>query len=74
MVFFGITYFYLILCALVILTVPQYIQRSFALLSVCGALVLSQYLLSPTEGFEWFIPVLIIKLLVSHLTKEEPFT
>jgi hypothetical protein len=58
---------------MVTLTVPLYIQRSVALLLVCGAIVLSTYLLSPPPGFEWFVLLLFIKLLVSHLTKEEPY-
>lgn len=73
MTFFGVAYLYLLFSALVTLTVPLYIQRSVALLFVCGAIVLSAYVLLPTAGFEWFIPFLFIKLLVSHLLKEEPY-
>jgi hypothetical protein len=73
MVYFGSVYFYLLISALSVLIVPLRIQRSVALLFVCGAIVLSVYALSPTPGFEWFIPFLFIKLLVSHLTKEEPY-
>ena len=73
MTFFGVIYLYLLFSALMTLTVPLYIQRSVALLFVCGAIILSTYVLSPTAGFEWFIPFLFIKLLVSHLTKEEPY-
>ncbi len=73
MVYFGSVYFYLLISALSVLIVPLRIQRSVALLFVCGAIVVSVYALSPTPGFEWFIPFLFIKLLVSHLTKEEPY-
>ncbi len=72
-VFFGAVYAYLLVSALITLSVPLYVQRSVALLLVCGAILLSIYVLSPTEGFEWFIPFLFIKLLVSHLTREEPY-
>lgn len=73
MAFFGLVYGYLLFSALMTLVVPMYIQRSVALLCVCGAIILSTYVLSPTAGFEWFIPFLFIKLLVSHLTREEPY-
>lgn len=67
------TYGYLLVASIIVLQVPLRIQRSIALLLVCGAIVISQYLFSPTRGFEWFIPVLFIKLLISHLTTEEPY-
>lgn len=73
MVFFGVVYLYLLVSALGVLMVPLRMQRSIALLFVCGAIMLSIYMLSPTAGFEWFIPCLFIKLLVSHLTREEPY-
>ncbi len=66
-------FLYLMLSAAIVTQVPLRIQRSAALLLVCGSIVLSLYIYSPTSGFEWFIPVLFIKLLVSHLTIEEPY-
>ncbi|NES80973.1 MAG: hypothetical protein F6K10_05960 [Moorea sp. SIO2B7] len=66
-------YLYLLFAASGILYVPLRIQRSVALLLVCGAILISEYVYSPTPGFEWFIPLLFIKLLVSHLTMEEPY-
>ncbi len=63
----------LLASALVVLAVPLYVQRSVALLHVCVAMFVSLYLFSPTKGLEWFIPFLFIKLLVSHLTTEEPY-
>ena len=63
----------LILSSAVIVCVPLRIQRSVALLLACGAILLSQYAFSPTPGLEWFIPFLFIKLLVGHLTVEEPY-
>ncbi len=32
-----------------------------------GATVMSEYVFTLTLGFEWFVPFLFIKLLVSHL-------
>lgn len=66
-------YVYLMTAAVSIIFTPVRIQRSVALLLVCGAIIISLYAYSPTPGFEWFIPVLFLKLLVSHLTFEEPY-
>jgi len=68
-----VVYLYLIFSSCVVLTVPLRIQRSVALLFVCIAILMSEYLFSSTPGFEWFIPFLFIKLLISHLTTEEPY-
>lgn len=73
MLFFSSVYVYLLAAAAIVLTVPLYLQRSVALLLVCGAIVLALYGLSPAPGMEWFVPVLFLKLLVSHLTREEPY-
>jgi hypothetical protein len=35
-------------------------------------LLISMYLLRQPKGLEWFLPLFYLKLLVSHLTKEEP--
>ena len=59
--------------AWIVLRVPRRVQRSVALLLVCVFLILSAYVFTPTPGFEWFIPALFLKLLVSHLTVEEPY-
>ncbi|WP_218943647.1 hypothetical protein [Exilibacterium tricleocarpae] len=71
--FFIVIYLLLLLSSAAVVTVSQRVQRSVALLLVCNALLISQYLLLPTPGFEWFIPFLFLKLLVSHLTLEEPY-
>ena len=71
--YIGVVYFYLMISATIVTLVPLRMQRSTALLLVCGSFIISLYVLSPTPGFEWFIPVLFIKLLVSHLTIEEPY-
>jgi hypothetical protein len=73
LVYAAVVFGYLMLAALLVATVPRRIQRSTALLLVCGAILLSEYGFSPTPGLEWFIPVFFIKLLVSHLTVEEPY-
>ena len=72
-IYFTVVYLYLLASAFVVLKVPLRIQRSFALLFTVGAIILSLYVISPTPGLEWFIPFLFLKLMISHLTKEEPY-
>lgn len=71
--FLTVIYLYLLTSAGLVLLVPLYIQRSVALLLTCGAIVLSQFAVLPTNGLQWFVPFLFVKLLVSHLVKEEPY-
>jgi hypothetical protein len=63
---------YLLGAALVILTVPHYLQRPVALGFYAAAIPLSFYGFPPAPGMAWFIPFLFLKLLVSHLVREEP--
>lgn len=64
---------YLLVAAAVILLVPLYLQRPIALTSYIGALLLALYVLQQPVGLEWFLPLFYLKLLVSHLPKEEPY-
>ncbi len=64
---------YLLFAAAVILAIPLYLQRPAALLCYAGGLILSLYFLDSPTGLEWFLPLLYLKLLVSHILKEEPY-
>ena len=64
---------YLLLAAIFILRVPQYLQRPIALLLYSVAILLSLYGLEAPLGLEWFLPLFYLKLLVSHLVREEPY-
>ena len=55
-----------------VLVVSPYLQRSVALLLLSGGILLSLYGAIPPAGLEWFPAFLYIKLLVSHLVREEP--
>jgi hypothetical protein len=73
--FYGlIVYGYVVMAAAAVLRVPLKLQRSVALLGVCGAVFVAHFVLGPTPALEWFLPLLTLKLLVSHLTVEEPYT
>lgn len=71
--YFGIFYICLLAASLVILGVPLYLQRPAGFLLYVAVVLLSLYAFSPTPGFEWFVPVFFMKLLISHLLKEAPY-
>lgn len=71
--FFSIAYGYLLIMAILILRTPLYLQRPVALMALCGAFLINAYILTPTLGLEWFLPVFYLKLLVAHLLREEPY-
>lgn len=64
---------YLLLATALILSVPQYLQRPVGMAAYSGALLITIYVLAQPEGLEWFLPLFYLKLLVSHLLKEEPY-
>lgn len=72
--FFGVMYGYLMVASIIIIKTPLYLQRPMSLMLFCGGCLLGMYVFIPTIGLEWFIPFLYLKLLVSHLVKEAPFT
>ena len=71
--YFVVTYAYLMLGAFLILQVPLYLERPFAMFIYMGGLLIGLYVFSPTPGFEWFLPFFYAKLLICHLVKEAPF-
>lgn len=64
---------FLMFATVVILRTPQYLQRPVSLLLYGIAILLDLYLLESPKGLEWFLPLFYLKLLVSHLVKEEPY-
>ena len=72
--YFGLVYGTLLLCSVIVLTVPLYLQRPVAMSIVAAIMPASMSNFVPkTPGLEWFLPLLFLKLLVSHLTYETPF-
>jgi len=71
--FFFLVSGYLLVASIAILRSPLYLQRPIALGLYGLALLGDRYLLSPTLGLEWFLPFLMLKLLVSHLLPETPY-
>ncbi|MCD1294045.1 hypothetical protein CUJ83_03425 [Methanocella sp. CWC-04] len=71
--YFFIVYCYLLLAALIILLSPLYLRRPVALILFSFGILINIYLLSPTPGLEWFVPFFCVKLLVSHILREEHY-
>lgn len=71
--FFLIVYGYLLATTLLVLSTPLYLQRPLAMLVMGGAILLNIHAFAPVRGMQWFVPVLFLKLSVSHLPKEAPF-
>ncbi|MEM9484092.1 MAG: hypothetical protein AAGA83_10425 [Cyanobacteria bacterium P01_F01_bin.116] len=72
-VFFAVVSSYLLLASGLILGSPLYLQRPVALGLYGLMLICDRYLISPTPGLEWFLPLFFLKLLVSHLLNETPY-
>ncbi|ABW31044.1 hypothetical protein [Acaryochloris marina] len=64
---------YLLGASALILSCPLYLQRPVALGLYVVALLCDRYCLAATPGLEWFLPLLFLKLLVSHLLHETPY-
>ena len=52
---------------------PLYLARPIAVTAVIAAIVASSYFIDVPPGFEWMLPVLVIKLVLGHAVREEPY-
>jgi hypothetical protein len=52
---------------------PLYTQRPSALIALLGGILLAIYVLPTPQYFEWFWCGYYVKLLVSHILREEPY-
>ena len=71
--FLAIASSYLMGSSILILRTPLYLQRPVAFGLYGLALLGNSYLFVPTVGLEWFLPLLFLKILISHLLKEVPY-
>ena len=72
--YFLVLYGYLIGGTVLITRVALYLQRPLAMMLYAGVLLIGIYVFEPTPGLEWFIPFFFLKLLISHLLTEAPYT
>ncbi len=68
-------FWYIALQTSVLITIksPLYLSRPIAISSVAIAILLNDYAIEPIAGFEWFIPLLFIKIVLGHSVREEPY-
>jgi hypothetical protein len=64
---------YLLGSAFIVLKNPLYLRRPLAFGLLAFSFLLNTYALEPTPGLEWFVPFLLLKLVVAHLLREEPY-
>ncbi len=65
-VYFGLTSCWLLISAGITVFSPDRLKLPVAVSCFLVSLVLAFYVLTPTPGLEWFIPVLFVKLLIGH--------
>jgi len=71
--YFAAFSIYLLGTSFLVLKLPLYLHRPAAYCLYAVAILVSMYVFQPTRGLEWFIPFIFLKLLVSHLVREEPY-
>jgi hypothetical protein len=64
---------WLFMCALVLWTVPLHAQRPASVLLLLASLHAERHLLPPTPGMEWARAVLLVKYVLSHPVRHEPY-
>lgn len=57
---------WLMAAAIIVLSAPTTLRSPVATALYAVALGLSLYVMGPTPGFEWFVPLLFVKLLIGH--------
>jgi hypothetical protein len=72
-VYFLSIYGFLLISAGIVLATPLYLKRPMSMVMVSGAVLMNSYVLTVIPGFEWFLPVFILKLVVGHIVREEPY-
>lgn len=71
--YFCMVYGYLMLSAGLIVVAPLYLQRPVAMGAAGLGIALAQLPLLAVPALGWFLPLLLLKLLVAHLLKEAPY-
>jgi len=66
-------YVALLVSVLITMKAPLYLSRPIAISFVAIAIILNYYAIEPIVGFEWFIPLLFLKIVLGHTVKEEPY-
>ena len=62
LVFYGL----LMTATIIVVTTARYLQMPVAVMFLCLAVTLMSFCFSPTPGFEWFVPMIFVKLVLGH--------
>lgn len=73
LVYFVLTFGAIILASVLVVFVPLYLQRPAAFGTAAILIPLCNLPVFSILGLEWFLPLMILKLLLGHLVKEAPF-
>jgi hypothetical protein len=73
MVYGASLFAYLMSATVLILIVPRYLQRPIAVTLCALGMLLEMYAWGVSSVMPWFTPLLLLKLLISHLLYEEPY-
>ena len=52
---------------------PLYLARPLGVIAVIVAIIANLYFIDTPPGFEWMLPVLVLKLVLGHAVREEPY-
>jgi hypothetical protein len=66
-------YLALVLSAVLVMSIPLYLQRPLAMGLIMTAILLNLYFIQPVIGFEWLVPALFLKIVYGHIVREEPY-
>jgi hypothetical protein len=66
-------YLALVLSAVLVMSIPLYLQRPLAMGLIMTAILLNFYFIQPVIGFEWLVPALFLKIVYGHIVREEPY-
>ncbi len=66
-------YFALQIAVLITIKTPLYLSRPIAILTVAIAILINYYAIKPIPGFEWFVPLLFIKIVLGHSVIEKAY-
>jgi hypothetical protein len=69
----GFWYAYVLGWSALVLRLPLYLHRPVAMLGVLAALLLNATLVPVVPGFTWLAPALVLKVVLAHLVREEPY-
>ncbi|MGF1876922.1 hypothetical protein L4D77_16525 [Photobacterium frigidiphilum] len=64
---------YMVVACVTILQTPLYLQRPVAITFYALSIVLATYSFEAPQGLDWFLPLFYLKLLISHVLREEPY-